>query len=485
MVDSKKLSIIVPYSKNRIEDLYTFVGHMEYFLKDKVDYEIHFIEQLDPDIYFNYGKLCNIGAAITSKNSDYYIFHDIDILPKQETCNYEYEYYPTHLCPNLKPYPHWIGGAFKIKKEDFYKINGFSNDYWGGVFHWIDLLFRMNKYDILPNKRFFTKDIYKPHNLLDIIEVNKFIKKKIYPLESNENNCCFIKANKTTDYLFEDSFTISMNVFINDNQSSTGCIIGKQGYDMGIFIMKNEAIAVQIWGDDGTLYNIWQPVKNYSNQWINLTLKVNLDKRKMGLYIDGKLTKQEDCPTMLMDFRDKDLWIGSLAFKDCFNGKISNLLCFDYALNDSEIFKLYQDGYKNLEGTINTNFESIIDIPFNKKFGDFYVDESKSHANARLISTGLHQNIFSEELELSFEFNMPEQSNGSYEILENSNKFRNLENYQWDEKDESFIENENIFFYEIATKVLNTEKFGLNTLSYDLVKTEEMKKNIYKHTIKI
>ena len=46
-------------------------------------------------------------------------------------------------------------------------------------------------------------------------------------------------------------------------------------------------------------------------------------------------------------------------------------------------------------------------------------------------------------------------------------------------------ENENIFFYEIATKVLNTEKFGLNTLSYDLVKTEEMKKNIYKHTIKI
>jgi len=80
---------------------------------------------------------------------------------------------------------------------------------------------------------------------------------------------------------------------------------------------------------------------------------------------------------------------------------------------------------------------------------------------------------------------MPEQSNGSYEILENSNKFRNLENYQWDKKDESFTENENIFFYEIATKVLNTEKFGLNTLSYDLVKTEEIKKNIYKHTIKI
>jgi hypothetical protein len=49
MVDSKKLSIIVPYS-NRLEDLYSFVGHMEYFLKDKVDYEIHFIEQMAADV---------------------------------------------------------------------------------------------------------------------------------------------------------------------------------------------------------------------------------------------------------------------------------------------------------------------------------------------------------------------------------------------------------------------------------------------------
>ena len=76
---------------------------MEYFLKDKIDYEIHFIEQIDADVYFNYGKLCNIGADITENHSDYYIFHDIDILPKQESCNYDFEYYPTHLAPNLKP----------------------------------------------------------------------------------------------------------------------------------------------------------------------------------------------------------------------------------------------------------------------------------------------------------------------------------------------------------------------------------------------
>ena len=494
MVDSKKLSIIVPYS-NRLEDLYTFVGHMEYFLKDKVDYEIHFIEQIDADVYFNYGKLCNIGAAITGAKSDYFVFHDIDILPKQETCNYDFEYYPTHLCPNLnkklghpnlKPYPHWIGGAFKISKKDFITANGFSNDYWGGAFHWIDFLYRMQKHKLLPSKRFFTKNIFKPHILTDIKEVSKFIKKTIYPFISNENNCCFIKSNKTTDYIFEDSFTISMNVYINDNQSNNGCIIGKQGYDMGIYVMQNEAIVVKLWGSEGEYYQIWHPHRMYTNQWINLSVKLDMDTKKLKLYIDGKIVSTTDITTeYLMDLKSKDLWIGSLAFKDAFEGKISNLLLFDYSLSDSEILKLYTDGYKTNDGILNTNFEASIAISYDKKFGDFYVDESKSHSNARFIATGIHQDIFSEELNLSYEFDMPEVSNGRFEILENSKKFSNLDNYQWESKDESFAENEKIFFYEIASNQLNTDKFGLNTLSYDLVSTEEIKTNVYKHQIKI
>jgi len=485
MVDSKKLSIIVPYS-NRLEDLYTFVGHMEYFLKDKVDYEIHFIEQIDADVYFNYGKLCNIGAEIAKSRAEYFVFHDIDILPKQESCNYEFDYYPTHLCPNLKPYSHWIGGAFKITKKDFYEANGFSNDYWGGAFHWPDFLYRLKKHKLLPTKRFFTKNIYKPHILTEVKEVNKFIKKTVYPFELNESNCCFIKANKTTDYIFEDSFTISMNVFINDNQSTNGCILGKQGYDMGIFIAKNEAIYVQIWDNDNNLHQIWYPHKMYTNQWINLSLKVDMATKKMGLYIDGKkVSVTEGISEFLMDFKGKDLWIGSLAFKDSFQGKISDLCIFDYALTDSEILKLYTDGYKTENNLINTNFQAVIDIPFSKKFGEFYVDESKSFSNARTICTGLHQEIYSEQLNLSYEFDMPEQSNGRFSVLENSKKFSNLENYEWKRKEESFEENENIFFYEIATGVLDTDKFGLNTLSYDLISTEQIKTGVYKHQIKI
>lgn len=483
-MENKKLSIIVPYTEDRQEQMYTFLGHMEYFLKDKVDYQIHLIEQKDADIYFNYGKLCNIGVDITADFADYFIFHDVDILPKQELCDYTFNHYPIHLAGNLKPYANWIGGAFKISKEDFIKVNGFSNDYWGGVFHWEDFLFRLNKHRLLPVKKFLTKDIHKIHRLTDVKEVTKYSKKTVYPFISDQNNCAFIKSNKKTDYIFEDSFTISMNVWINDNQSTDGCIIGKQGYDMGIFIMKNEAIAVQIWGDDNSLHNIWFEHKPHCNQWINLTLKVDMDYKKATLYIDGNPVASTNTPDMLMDFRGKDLWIGSMAFKNSFEGKISNLLCFDYALNESEIEKLYIDGYKTDEG-INTNFEAIIDVSFSKKFGDFYVDESKSKSHPRLICTGIHNPIYSEDLVLSFETNMPEQILGRYEVLENSNKFDKLNTYEWDEQDGNFAENEKIFFYEIASGVLNTDNFGLNTLSYDLYSSEAIKENVYLHKIKI
>ena len=80
---------------------------------------------------------------------------------------------------------------------------------------------------------------------------------------------------------------------------------------------------------------------------------------------------------------------------------------------------------------------------------------------------------------------MPEQLLGTYEILENSKKFDKLKAYKWKEKDGNFIENEKIFFYEICSEVLDTDNFGLNTLSYDLYETKNIKENIFIHSIKI
>ena len=41
-----------------------------------------------------------------------------------------------------------------------------------------------------------------------------------------------------------------------------------------------------------------------------------------------------------------------------------------------------------------------------------------------------------------------------------------------------------MFFYEIASGVLDTDKFGFNTISYKVVESEEIKHKVYKHRIK-
>jgi hypothetical protein len=78
----KKLAIIVPYTENRLDEMYKFSGHMEYFLEDKMDYTIHFMNQKYADLYFNYGKLCNIGFELTKDDHDYFVFQDIDLKMK-------------------------------------------------------------------------------------------------------------------------------------------------------------------------------------------------------------------------------------------------------------------------------------------------------------------------------------------------------------------------------------------------------------------
>ena len=478
----KKLAIIVPYTKNLLDELYKFEGHMEYFLEDKMDYTIHFIEQKDADLYFNYGKLCNIGFDLSKDDSDYFIFHDIDILPKDERCDYWYSDMPTHLCPNLRPYANWIGGAFKINKQQFQKINGFSNDYWGGVFHWNDLHYRLNKKGYLELNKFFTKNLYKPHMLTDVKLANREIKKTIYPFLCSDNVCGVIKSNKVTDLTFNDSFSISLNAYINDDQTQNVCIIGKKGYDFGLFVMKNEAIVAQIWNDKKELQQIWFPHRNHCNDWINITLVVNLNNQEMILYVNGKYVNGIQISSNLMDFTAHDLWVGSLEYQNNLRGKISELLVFDYALKESEIQKIHIDGYN--ENT--TTFEPVINIPFNKRFGDFYVDISKkSKSNLRGISTGLISQVEKEHLNVSHKNKMPEESPGYFEILENSKKFLKLDNYKWEDKDENFIENEKIYFYEIASGLLDTDKFGLNTLSYKLTETKKIKENIFIHSIKI
>lgn len=487
----KKLGIIVPF-RDRQDEMFKFASHMQWFLADKLDYTIYFIEQQSPDL-FNYGSLCNVGYTLAKDECDYFIFHDINLIPITENCDYSADFlnYPVHMASTIidvdngKPYPHWIGGAFKISKKDFEKINGFSNDYWGGGFEYLDLLWRMDKYGIsLPNIKFFDKNIYTHHNFTDVKEEDFEVTKKLTSFEFSEGNSLMIKANSSIDVLFQDSFTISFDAYINNNQNQDGTLFAKEGYDCGLFVKNNQALVFQHWHEDGELIQIWWNHADIKNKWAHITLKFDNLDGVVGLYIDGKLVDETffDTSKPLMDFSNKDIWLGSLYFKNKLKGKISNILCFDYALSDTEIDVIFKQNYsKNL-----TTFEPIIDIAFNKILGQFYVDTAslKNHARKILITNQKDAEI--ENFQYSYKFNMPEAGLGKFKILENSKKFSILDNYKFDNPDPNFVENEKIIFYESMKSTTKKQpKYGLSSVSYKVTGETKIDKNIKKITIKL
>lgn len=155
----KKVAIIIPF-RCRGEHLLLFLQHMHPFLKrQQLDYQIFIIEQ-DGEGPFNRAMLMNVGykEALKLRNFDCFIFHDIDLLPEDDrnlyTCpndqprhmsvavdlfKYRYGYYNNRFSQVRSvyyilfrlPYQAIFGGVSAINREQFEKLNGFSNSFWG------------------------------------------------------------------------------------------------------------------------------------------------------------------------------------------------------------------------------------------------------------------------------------------------------------------------------------------------------------------
>ena len=131
----KKMSLIIPY-RHRQEHLKKFIPTIkEHLDKQNIDYEIIVVEQDDKN-KFNKAKLMNIGALNSSKESQYFVFHDVDLLPEDSVdysfCNHTLKLFNYIEEDNIcKEYGQTIfGGAILIPREIFFDINGFSNNYW-------------------------------------------------------------------------------------------------------------------------------------------------------------------------------------------------------------------------------------------------------------------------------------------------------------------------------------------------------------------
>ena len=133
--NSKKLGIIVPF-RNREEHLKKFIPVITKHLNNqKINFKILIINQVDKKP-FNRAKLLNIGAKLLDDEVDYFVFHDVDLLPLPSV-DYRYSDFTIRnflflieADEKYKESRSGFGGSTLVPKNIFFEINGFSNNYW-------------------------------------------------------------------------------------------------------------------------------------------------------------------------------------------------------------------------------------------------------------------------------------------------------------------------------------------------------------------
>lgn len=136
-----RVAIIVPF-RDRDIHLKIFLNNIHPILKrQQLDYGVYIVD-LDPAVSFNRALLLNVGFLESLKIYDYqcFIFHDVDLLPENDNIMYTCPDSPRHMSVAIDrmgyklPYDKIFGGVTAMTKEQFYKVNGYSNRYfgWGG-----------------------------------------------------------------------------------------------------------------------------------------------------------------------------------------------------------------------------------------------------------------------------------------------------------------------------------------------------------------
>ena len=115
---------------------------LKFFLQnvcfDQVVTRIYIINQGDSN-KFNRAMLMNVGFAEAIKDFDWdcFIFHDVDLLPEDDRNLYTCPEMPRHMSVAVDkfkyklPYKTIFGGVAAINTNQFKKLNGFSNLFWG------------------------------------------------------------------------------------------------------------------------------------------------------------------------------------------------------------------------------------------------------------------------------------------------------------------------------------------------------------------
>jgi len=369
---SKKLGIIVPY-RNRHNHLKKFLDKLPKYLDNRgYNYNIIIVQQ-DNASAFNRGMLCNIGFQEAKKlKCDYVVFHDVDMLPIN--VDYSYSKYPVHLATDNLPFDTYFGGITLFPVEEFERIDGFSNLYWGWGFEDDDLLYRCIEGRVLLDRKTVNFD-NKNRGTVKLNGTNAYI---------TSNNI----INFNRNFSLGIKLTLEKLTLNHTKNSDIFEILNIEGYDFSLSYSSFKRFAFQFFDNKNQYHQIFSNIQESSQNLLFITYDSKL--KTINFYIDGILVGSKVLENGLKNYNNiKEIFIGCTHKQEnFFNGSIENFYIFNKVLTDKEIKSLNNkfdisptSNFDNYMSSINlkTYYDSrfmknyrFIDLSMNKNDGNIY-----------------------------------------------------------------------------------------------------------------
>jgi len=479
----KKLAVIVPYNKDHIED---FTSHFEHYMGTKKlpNYSLIFIKQKS-NRPLNKGKLFNIGYSLNKDKYDYFCFHDSDLIPISDECDYTYEEKPISLVGMRNiikfgeqskiedfddfdlPYDEYFGGATLFTKESFEKINGYSNHYWGVGYEDYDLLLRCVIKE-LPIRKEIEVEPSKTYGSFN--GINSHIR---IPVGNAK-----IKNSTSKGFTMSAWFRAKDEPPYGADVDSNRCeyfIFSRPGYHMGLSYTHGGFLKGVAWvrghGNGEREAKVLQHPTRY-DEWHHTSLVVDDMKQEIILYLDGQEVSKESYEGELMPYHGKPFYIGvgdpNLSlWRNFYKGQIAEVGLWSNALNAAEVNQVFRKGIIDSQGEYTTAKLPVGVWDFKGGYDDRTFDISGSGNHAKFYNV----NFANKSLKTHKERYLPYRRSGAYGYISNRNDYLNLEQLSRSEHPE-IRTNRNTFNKKIKNQMDDIDKDGLTTTKFRIVNRE-------------
>jgi hypothetical protein len=476
----KRLAIILPYDEEHIEN---FTDHFRATIpeSDKLYYKLVFLKQKS-NRPLNKGKLFNIGYMLHKDSFDYFCFHDSDLIPISDECDYSYEEKPISLVSmrhpitfgeqeNIEdfddytlPYDEYFGGATLFSKEHFQKVNGYSNEYWGVGYEDYDLLLRCVVKGLSVRTELdipLTKTYGNFNGLNSYIEI---------PAEN-------AKIKNTTN----KSFTMSAWFCPNgeppygadvDNNRCEYSIFMRPGYHTGLSYTHGGILKAVAWNrpksrSDKEPIILQTPLKN--DTWYHVTMTVNDRNQIMILYVNGEEVGQTQYEGQLTEYLNRPYYIGVgdpnlSVWRNFFKGQIAEVGLWSDALQDYEVKLIYDKGIVNNKGEYVLSKLPVGTWNFKGGYDNITFDITGNGNNSKFYNVGFAD----KPLKSNTERYLPYRRNGAYGYISSTEEYSNLENLIRTEHPD-IKSNRNTFNKKVRDQMQDVDNDGLSSTKFRIV----------------